>query len=364
MRPLGGLLFGYIGDKYSRKKALLISVIMMALTSFAIGCLPTYDVIGVAAPILLTLVRLLQGMSVGGEFVGSMLFTVESAPTNRRGLYGSACLGSACLGLTLGVGMAALLRETLSNEAMLTWGWRLPFLLGIIVGFIGVFVRMKLHEPPIFEKMKKIGLSSNPILDAIRNYPNQILLVMAVGMLWCSSIWMVTTFIPTYLTSLATIPTPHGSLISACSQMFLIVAFPCFGYLADLKGRLPIMFIGASAYTLFIVPIFIVLTLGQVVWAVLSLLLLALILCFVGAPLPTWMVEAFPPKVRYSAVAIGYNFSQAIFGGTTPLIATGLMATQIEFAPSFYLVLTAIGTGVGLVVAKRISPVPKYVDAE
>ena len=344
MRPLGAALFGHFGDTLGRRKALAASVIMMAVPTCLIGLLPTYEHIGALAPVCLTLLRLLQGLSVGGEYTGSITFLVESAPPDRRGYAGSWTPFSAGAGSLLGSGVGALLTSDLSPEALDAWGWRIPFIAGILVGLAGLYLRFHLPESPDFESVRTSGtLAESPVREALRLRRTEIL--MAVGMNWLSgvSFYIIFVYMITYLTSILKFPLGSALTINSINMAILTLLIPVVGSLSDRFGRKPFMLAAALGFSLFSYPLYRLLFHDTFAAVLASQMMFAVVVAVWWGPLPATLVEMFPPRERYSAMSIGYNTAIALFGGTAPLVATFLIKeTGNVLAPSFYLILCAL----------------------
>jgi MHS family proline/betaine transporter-like MFS transporter len=345
MRPLGGVIFGHIGDRLGRKKALQISVTMMALPTILLGCLPTYAQIGVTAAILLVLMRLIQGASVGGELIGSISFISEIAPAKRRGLYGSWTLFSAIAGVMLGSLVATILHQLLSDASLHAWGWRLPFLLGFVVAGFGIWMRTGLVESPDFERQKASGqIEKNPALEAIRTMPGKIFHVLALVMVMGGGFYMLFVWWPTYLTKIIPHPVPHALTVNTLSMLVLMVFIPIMGHLSDLWGRRTILMFSTGALIIFTYPLFVFTNHGTLGAALICQILFALFFSGIQGTMSATMVEMFPTRTRFSAIAIGYNISLALFGGTAPLISTWLIdkTNHNILAPAYYLMAMAL----------------------
>jgi MHS family proline/betaine transporter-like MFS transporter len=344
MRPLGAAFFGNLGDKVGRKKVLIISVILMAASTVLIGVLPTYTRIGIWAPILLTLLRLVEGFSVGGEFTGTVSFIVEHSHPSRRGFTGSFGTFSLIGGILLGSAMGALITSTLSAEEVINWGWRVPFILGIVVGGIGIYLRFGMEETPVFKSMEdKGGVVRTPIFEALSNYRREILIAMGATWTGAATFYIVFVYMPTYLSSEGNITFPTALKINTVTMIILMMVSPFMGALSDRVGRKPVLTAGCVGIGLLAYPLFLLLSAGNVLYALGAETIFAVGLAMLFAPLGTTLVELFPTKVRLSAMSLGYNLGFSIFGGTAPLVATYLIKeTGSIVAPSIYLVLSAL----------------------
>lgn len=347
VRPLGGMFFGYIGDQFGRKKALQLSVMMMAIPTFLIGLLPTHSQIGILAPICLILLRVAQGLSVGGELIGSIAFVAETAPAKERGFFSSWTFASCYTGIMLGSLSAVFLNNVIAPEDMASWGWRLPFLAGIVIGVAGLWMRKELSETPIFEKMKKErrirrnGIntpSENPLTEAIHLAPGGILHALALVVLVGGGFYILFVWWPTLLTRFIHPHVPNAMLLNTISMLVLITLIPITGRLSDKLGRKHLLVLGAACMTLGSLPLFMLASMGTVETALIAQVFFAVFLSIFLGPVPATLVEMFPARVRYSAIGLGYNISLCIFGGSAPLVATWLMSHfQNVAAPGIYL---------------------------
>jgi len=343
MRPLGGVIFGHIGDRLGRKKALELSVLLMALPTTALGLLPTYHQIGMAAPILLTLIRVLQGISVGGELIGSVSFLGEQAPPGRRGWLGSWSMCSSCGGILLGSGVAALLTALIPADDLARWGWRIPFVCGIGVGLVGLWLRTGIEESASFQEAERAaGVARSPVAEALRDEWRAILLTVGFTLGVSAGFYVPFVWLSTWLAHINQPPLPEALQVNTIAMAVLLVLIPAAGALSDRLGRKRVLLVGAAAYGLLAYPAFLLLAQATFATALAGQLLFAVTLSMVAGPSPATYVEMFPTRTRYSGIAIGYNLAQALFGGTAPLIATYLIdVTGNRLAPAYFLVVIA-----------------------
>jgi MHS family proline/betaine transporter-like MFS transporter len=309
-----------------------------------IGLLPTYGQIGLAAPILLAVLRLVQGFSGGGEFTGSTSFITEYAPSDRRGLFASisatfTTLPSLLGGLTV-LGMTA----TLSDAAYASWGWRIPFLLGGVLAVVGLFIRLRMDETPAFKAVQSgEQVESMPAREAIRHHLKSIVLIFAIASLSALGAYTLGAYFVNYLQVVVGLD-PTTAILANFAAFFVTVPLvPVIGALGDQIGRKPLLFIGSAGFIILSVPGYLIASSGGLLTAVLGQLLVALPWSFVVSAVVVTLVEIFPTRVRYSGASIGYNVAYMIFGGTAPLLATYLVsATGSDIAPGFYLVAVAV----------------------
>lgn len=343
-RPLGGVIFGHIGDRFGRRQALVLSVVMMALPTALMGLLPTYQQVGVLAPILLTLLRIVQGISTGGEFAGSIIFLVEQAPGHRRGLYGSVANFGSMIGGLLGAGVGWLLSEIMSADSLQDWGWRLLFFSGIFVGLFGLWARSGVPDTPVFTELSACeGLQPQPLRTALRNEWRQ--MVIGASLNWSASVayYVVFVWFLSNLTEIVGLPYQTALGVNTFGLIVGLIATLAMGHFSDVLGRRTMLIVGSIATIAFAIPLLILsatASLPNVLLAQFGLAILAAV--FLGT-LPAVFVSLHGPAQRCTALSVSYNTALALFGGTAPLIATLLVkATGWPPAPALYLMLTAI----------------------
>lgn len=353
MRPLGGVIFGHIGDKIGRKNALLWSIYLMAIPTTLMGLLPTYEQIGWLAPLLLTCIRLAQGLSMGGEFTGSMIFVVEHAKTGNRGLYGSWVVFSLLLGILVGSAIATSTCYFLPKDQVMAWGWRIPFLLSIVGGFAGSIMRRMVHEPEQFAQAKKHQKEhSTPIKELFNHHLKTILYVVSIEFSLSVGFYLIVTFINNFLTALLDFDMVTSLMMTTLSMIMMGIAIPIAGWLSDMIGRKPVLITSALAFTFFAYPLFTALE-SSFQSALLAQLSLSFIMGTFFAPIPATLVELFPMSVRYSGLSISHSISMALFGGSAPLIATYLIQlTNNNAAPAIYLSATSLIGAIALLFMK------------
>ncbi len=326
MRPAGAVLFGYIGDRMGRRTSLSLSILLMAIPTGCIGMLPTFEQIGIWAPILLAIIRMLQGLSLGGEFSGSMVFMVEHLPQRHRGLAGSISFFSMCVGILVGSATGTLVSELMTKEDFESWGWRVPFLIGILIGLVGLYIRTHVSESPKYQHAKKEGhLSKKPISEAFKKHWRAMLTGIGIYLTVTVPFYALLFFMNGLLTKMLGHPASFALMLNSMSTIILIILIPISAYISDRIGRKPVLITAAMGIIIFSYPCFWLLTqpgelmpaIGQLVFAVLTGI-------FLG-PVPTVLVELFPTRIRYTGMAMSYNFSAAAFGGTMPMVSTWLI---------------------------------------
>jgi MFS transporter, MHS family, proline/betaine transporter len=343
-RPLGGVLLGHLGDRIGRTRALRISIVAMAVPTTLIGVLPSHADIGYWAALLLVLLRLAQGFSVGGEFIGSICYLVEVAPPGKRGYYGSYSVFSTVAGMLAGSAVAAILHLALSNEAIAAWGWRLPFLGGLVLGLFGWTLRRRLVEAPAFQAILDRGKTvAHPAVQAMRQMPIAMFQVGVTVLLLAVGIYTLFIWMPTYLTHIVKPPVQHALLINTLAMVLLIAIMPLAGTLADRYGFKSVLVAVMLATAFLVHPLFAWIDSGTIVAVIAAQAIFAVVNGFIQGPTPIAMAAQFPIELRYSAMAVAYNVALAIFGGTAPLIATWLIKETGNLAsPAWYLVIIAL----------------------
>ncbi|NLU66535.1 MFS transporter [Streptomyces sp. HNM0574] len=363
VRPLGGLFFGPLGDRIGRKKVLALTMILMAVGTFCIGLLPGYASIGIAAPILLLVCRMVQGFSTGGEYGGAATFIAEYAPDKKRGFFGSYLEFGTLAGYTGAAGLILVLNTTLGTEAMESWGWRIPFLIGGPIGLVGLYLRMKLEETPAFQKLAaeqaakpkqnekpqagENGEETAPV--AAEHAPQQEFktifakqwrtLLICIGLVAAYNIchYMLTSYMPAYLTEELGYENSMELIAAIIAMVAMMLVIHRVGRLSDRRGRKPVLMAGMAGFLLLTVPAFWLFQQGSFVFVLLGLMILgACLVCLLGAMSAT-LPALFPTNVRYGGLSIGYNIAVSIFGGTAPTVMTYLVNTTGDsMAPAYY----------------------------
>ncbi|HDG6064662.1 TPA: MFS transporter [Staphylococcus aureus] len=343
LRPIGGVVFGIIGDKYGRKVVLTSTIILMAFSTLTIGLLPSYDQIGLWAPILLLLARVLQGFSTGGEYAGAMTYVAESSPDKRRNSLGSGLEIGTLSGYIAASIMIAVLTFFLTDEQMASFGWRIPFLLGLFLGLFGLYLRRKLEESPVFENDVATQPERDNInfLQIIRFYYKDIFVCFVAVVFFNVTNYMVTAYLPTYLEQVIKLDATTTSVLITCVMAIMIPLALMFGKLADKIGEKKVFLIGTGGLTLFSIIAFMLLHSLSFVVIVIGIFILGFFLSTYEATMPGSLPTMFYSHIRYRTLSVTFNISVSIFGGTTPLVATWLVTkTGDPLAPAYY--LTAI----------------------
>ncbi|WP_394559531.1 MFS transporter [Aquipseudomonas alcaligenes] len=327
IRPIGGVLFAHIGDRIGRKKTLVMTLSLMGGATVLIGCLPTYEQIGIWAPILLVTLRAVQGLGIGGEWGGALLLAYEYAPKERKGLFGSVPQVGVTIGMLLAT-MAVSLMAMLPEEDFLSWGWRVPFLMSAGLVFLGLWIRHGLDETPEFKKAKESGnVAKQPLVETLRHHWKEVLIAAGLKVVETAPFYIFSTFVVSYaVNNLAyeKVTALHAVMIGALVASLMI---PIMGWLSDKVGRKRVYIAGIIAIALYVIPYFKLLD-THTVWGI----TLATVIGFgilwapVTAVLGTLSSEIFSTRVRYTGITLGYQLGAALAGGTAPLIATWLLA--------------------------------------
>jgi MFS family permease len=339
-RPLGGIVIGRIGDTRGRKAALLMTILLMAIGTVLIGVLPTFETIGYLAPLLLVLARLLQGFSAGGEWGSSTAFIVEWAPPAERGYYGSFQQTSVVAGLVLGSGVAAVLNTVMTPADMGSWGWRVPFLLGGIIGPVGLYMRRAIDETPAYRRMADA--------PAAAHEPNEawLLAARAFGftIVWTVCFYILLNYMPTYTQKYMNISASQALWANTIGLFVLAVAIPVMGKLSDRIGRKPLLLGCCAAFIVLPYPVFSFLVSGASYGSLIAVqILFALLISMFSGPGPAAIAEIFPTRARSTWMTSGYALAVAIFGGFAPSISIALIEEfKSPLAHTYYLIAAAI----------------------
>jgi MHS family proline/betaine transporter-like MFS transporter len=354
MRPVGAIVLGSCGDRRGRKAALVLTMVLMAGATAMTGLIPSYATIGLAAPILLVVCRLVQGFAAGGEWGGATTFLVEYAPAHRRGFFGSLQQLSTSLAIVSAIGAALLLNSILSAEDLAAWGWRLPFLFGVLVAPLGLWLRAHVAETPAFEA-EASGPPAAPLREALTRHRTAILRVFGVTVVWTVGSYIFGAFTATFAAQTLEIPAPLVLTGILIGTLVNIGTIPLIGWLSDRFGRWPFLLASALGSLILGVPLFAQLDAAPGLWSVVALTATGGVLngLYSGAA-PTFLCELLPTRIRYTAMSIGYNGAVMLFGGFGPFIATLLVReTGLNIAPGFYIMAAAAVSLTALLLVPR-----------
>jgi MHS family proline/betaine transporter-like MFS transporter len=356
IRPLGGLFFGALGDKYGRQKILAITIVIMSLSTFAIGCIPSYASIGIWAPVLLLLAKMAQGFSVGGEYTGASIFVAEYAPDRKRGFFGSWLDFGSIAGFVLGAGVVVMISAVLGEDKFLEWGWRLPFFLALPLGIIGLYLRNALEETPAFQQhVEKLeqgdreGLAHGPKVSfkevATKHWRG---LLTCIGVVVATNVtyYMLLTYMPSYLTHNLHYSENRGVLIIIAIMVGMLFVQPVIGLISDKVGRKPFIILGSIGLFALSIPAFMLINSGVTGLIFAGLLMLAVVLNFFIGVMASTLPAMFPTHIRYSALASAFNVSVLIAGLTPTAVAWLVETTNNLYMPAYYLMVVAV---IGLV---------------
>lgn len=341
MRPIGGLIFGHLGDKYGRKKALFFSIFLITLPTLVIGILPTYSSIGLLAPLTIVICRLAQGICTAGEYTGATVLISEYTERNQPGFACSLLPASSLMGAIIATGLGALCLA----KIMPNWAWRIPFVMGFIFGLCGLYLRYGIEESPTFTNLAKRHLTTRlPILEIFKYQKRNFLCTMGMGGTALAPFYIISVYIIS-LTSQLNLPPSHSMLLNICSLLVWMIFIPIIGYFSDKVGLSKMMKYGAALLIVFSLPVFLFVSqqvsLEKILFAQ---IILSLCGAFFVAPMGAFLAtKLFPASSRYSGMAVGISCGEAFFGGTAPLIATTLvMLTGVSITPGFYLMFCGI----------------------
>ncbi|GCB57164.1 MFS transporter [Rhodococcus erythropolis] len=366
VRPLGGLFFGPLGDRIGRKKVLATTIILMAGSTFAIGLIPSYESIGIAAPILLVLLRLLQGFSTGGEYGGASTFVAEYAPDKRRGFFASFLEFGTLAGYVAAAGIVTIIQTVVSAEDLLQWGWRIPFLIAGPLGLIGLYLRLRLEETPAFQMMEQAeerSLADESTGKKLRetlvdNWRPLVLCIVLVATYNIAHYGLL-SYMPTYLTNTLGYDESHGLVLMIIVMIVMMMGISYVGKFSDRVGRKPLLLSGFIGFFVLSLPAYLLIGIGNYVTVFLGLAILGgLLLLFVGV-FPSVLPALFPTGIRYGGLAIGYNLAVSIFGGTTPLVLTALeSATGSNLVAPMYMMIAAVIGGIAVLMIPETARKP------
>ncbi|WP_225993422.1 MFS transporter [Actinomadura rudentiformis] len=368
VRPFGGAFFGPLGDKIGRRPVLALTILLMSSCTFLVGVLPTYAAIGVAAPILLLLLRLVQGFSTGGEYGGAATFIAEYAPTRKRGFYGSFLEVGTLTGYVMGNGVVLAVSLLAGTEAMHDWAWRIPFILALPLGVVGLYLRSKLDDPPAFRRLEETGQKPEkaPIKETLAGHWPMILNLIGIVILLNVADYMLLTTMPSYFTTHLDIGANTSTMIIIGVELAQLCVLVPLGMLSDRVGRRPLLMTAAIGFLLLSYPAIRLMQSGSLVALIIGFgavaFLLALILAVIGSTFPAM----FPTRVRYGSFAIGYNVSTALFGGTAGVVVEAMInKTGDKNWPAYYLMGAAAIAIIPILRTPETAKVPiEVIDAE
>ncbi|HYI34500.1 MAG TPA: MFS transporter, partial [Glaciibacter sp.] len=371
-RPLGGIVFGWLGDRIGRQKTLAMTLILMVASTLTVGVLPGYTAIGIWAAVLLVLTKLVQGFSTGGEYAGAATFVSEHAPDKRRGFFTSLLDMGSYLGFAIGAAVVSLLQLGLGQAAMEEWGWRIPFLIAGPLGIIAIYFRLKVVESPTFQatldaRSRTASRSLQPAAEMTNTEPIAIVkahwrpIVLAMILVAAANIagYAFTSYMPTHLIQALGYDDLSGTLVTIPILVAMSLSIPLAGRLSDRIGRRPVLWIGAGSTVVLAIPAFLLIAAGDVWLTLLGLVLIALPVTFYWGNIASALPALFPTTSRYGAMGISYNFSVALFGGTTPFVIAALVAgTGIALMPAYYLIASSAVAGVAIFFMKETAGWP------
>lgn len=355
MRPVGAIVLGVYADRVGRKAALTLTILMMALGTAIIGLAPTYASIGLWAPALIVLARLIQGFSAGGEVGGATAFLIEHAPDEERGMYASWQQASQGISFMLGAAMGALVTNGLDQAQIDAWGWRIPFLFGLLIGPVGMYIRSHLEEPPEFEQRQAERRAKNvkfsPLSQVLRDHPREVLAGLGVTILWTVCTYVLVFYMPSYAKQQLGLPLGATFQSTAICGAIILVLCPLMGMLSDRVGRKRMLSVVALVILALAFPLFHWLNVSPTTATLLQVqIVLGILLAAFTGPAPAVLAEQFPTEVRSTGLSLAYNFAVTIFGGFAPLIVTWLIeSTQNKLAPAYYVMAAAAVSFVALV---------------
>ncbi|MBY8878614.1 glycine betaine/L-proline transporter ProP [Actinacidiphila acidipaludis] len=358
VRPLGGLVFGPLGDRIGRQKVLAVTMIMMAASTFAVGVLPSYAAVGLLAPLLLLLCRLVQGFSTGGEYAGATTYIAEYAPDRRRGFLGSWLDFGTFVGYSLGSGLVTVLTALVGADGLEHWAWRIPFLVAGPLGVVGLYMRLKLEDTPAFKDEVEQAARSSPdgtaveearqsgrgrLREIFTGHWEAILICMGLVLLYNVTNYMVTSYLPTYMTSTIGMGDTTAQLLVLATMLLVVLTITLVGRTSDRWGRRPVFMTGSIALIVLALPAFLLIRQGGIALPAAGCAILGLLLVTYAGTSAATLPALFPTPIRYGALSIAFNISVSLFGGTTPLVASALVAsTGDDLVPAYYLMVAGV----------------------
>ncbi|GAB5072000.1 MFS transporter [Citrobacter sedlakii] len=357
IRPIGGVVFAHIGDRIGRKKTLVLTLSLMGGATVMIGLLPTYEMIGIWAPILLILMRIIQGMGIGGEWGGALLLAYKYAPEKRKGFFGSIPQAGVTIGMLMATFIVSLM-TLFSEEDFLSWGWRIPFLLSSVLVLLGLWIRRDIDETPDFQKVKQSGqVAKAPLRETLTHHWREVLIAAGLKVVETAPFYIFSTFVVSYATTTLTYQKSQALEAVTLGALVATVMIPLMGLLSDKVGRKRMYAVSVCLLGLFIVPWFLLLNTGTT-WGIVlaTVVMFGILWAPVTAVLGTLCSEIFSANVRYTGITLGYQIGAALAGGTAPLIATGLLAKYNgDWVPvAWYLLVTVAISLTAIFFASRV----------
>jgi MHS family proline/betaine transporter-like MFS transporter len=342
-RPVGALFLGPMGDKLGRRTVLIITVLGMGIITTLIGLTPSYATIGIAAPILIVILRLLQGMMVGGEWTSAAAYIGESAPKGKRALYASLITATAGLAFLVGTLFAALLTAVMSAQDLASWGWRVPFIASLLMALIAVYIRRKLADTPVFEELERKRANNTVEVTSRGLKARAFVMTLAFAGIFGVSLYYFITYSNNYLSGPVRMPRIDSLIVTGAAMVVYVIFNPLVGMVGDRIGRRPVLLTGVIGLIIWSAPAFLLMSTGNPFLAFFGLAVFSLFVACCAVMNNVLLVEVFPASVRSTGSAIGYNIAYALLAGPGPLIAASLVAaTGLLVSPAFYVIAVAI----------------------
>jgi MFS transporter, MHS family, proline/betaine transporter len=343
-RPFGGMLFGSIGDRVGRQRSLVLVIMLMSVATFAIGLLPGYSTIGVAAPAILIVLRVLQGLSFGGELGGATSFVAEYAPPGRRGYLVAWVMVAAFVGNILALGVVTSLSAILPEPDMQSWGWRIPFLIAGPLGGLGLYIRLRLDDTPDFKALQDQGeVSPSPLRQTLLGRPRQVLMAAGLSIAVLLTVYLMEAYNTNYLTQTVGIDPAGAQASTLVASVVAMVVTVVSGLASDRYGRRLVLLAASAGTAALAYPVYLIISTGEVTGAIAGQSLLGVLRGALTGVVYIALLELFPTAIRFTGFALGYGITAAVFGGTAPLVATYMVSvTGNPLAPAFYLIAAAV----------------------
>lgn len=346
LRPLGGIFWGALGDRIGRRSVLAMTILIMSGATFLVGILPTAASVGLLAPILLLILRMVQGFATGGEYGGAATFMAEYAPDRKRGFLGSFLEVGTISGFTLAIIVVGITEASIGSDAMAAWGWRVPFLLGLPLGLIGLYLRSRLEDTPVFRELEAQGRTTAPaatrLVDLVRHYWRPLLMLGGLVVALNVANYTLLTYSPTYLQETIKMSSGSTDLLIAIGQAAMIVFLPLAGAWSDRVGRKPLWWISLVGMFVLVIPAYLLMAQGFA-GALIGFAVLGVIYTLQLGTISSTFPAMFPTQVRYVGFAASYNIATAIFGGTAPAVSEALIgATGSKLVPAYVMMVAFV----------------------